>query len=285
MSLAFPNTVLNTIVAEAIDELADALEGASGADIAEKVTAVVADAYTGNKQVCFGGDNYSDEWHAEAEQRGLKNLRTTPDALPEVLADATVEAFGKYDVLSERELESRYEVWVEQYVIRANIEAETTAAIARTLLLPAVLRHLALIEAAELPGLADEVRPLAEEFIEAIRGARGRERLPGRGRGAGAGGLRPRQPAGRHGEGPRGGGPAREARGRRPLAAAEVQRDPVRALGAARLVIGLFTRAGHGAGLMASRARRSGQRAVTARRSGGGPRRGRHAGAIARVRW
>jgi glutamine synthetase len=169
MSLAFPNTVLNTIVAEAIDELADALEGAQGADIAEKVTAVVKDAYSGNKQVCFGGDNYSDEWHSEAEQRGLKNLRTTPDALPEVLADSTTAAFGKYDVLSERELESRYEVWVEQYVIRANIEAETTATIARTLLLPAVLRHLALIESAEVPGLADEVRPLAEEFAEAIR--------------------------------------------------------------------------------------------------------------------
>ena len=76
-------------------------------------------------------------WHAEAEQRGLKNLRTTPDALPEVLADSTTGAFGKYEVLSERELESRYEVWVEQYVIRANIEAETTATIARTLLLPA----------------------------------------------------------------------------------------------------------------------------------------------------
>jgi glutamine synthetase len=169
MSLAFPNTVLNTIVAEAIDDLADALEGASGADIAEKVTAVVGEAYANNKQVCFGGDNYSDEWHAEAEQRGLKNLRTTPDALPEVLADATVAAFGKYEVLSERELESRYEVWVEQYVIRANIEAETTAAIARTLLLPAVLRHLALIDAAEVPGLADEVRPLAEALADSIR--------------------------------------------------------------------------------------------------------------------
>ena len=127
------------------------------------------DAYLENKQVLFGGDNYSDEWHAEAEQRGLKNLRTTPDALPEVLADTTIEAFGKYEVLSERELESRYEVWVEQYVIRANIEAETTAAIARTLLLPAVLRHLALIDSAEVPGLAEEVRPLAEELAERVR--------------------------------------------------------------------------------------------------------------------
>src|SRR3712207_5492426 len=81
MSLAFPNTVLNTIVAEAIDELADKLEaelGSGGSDLAEAVNAVVKDAYNESKKVIFGGDNYSDEWHAEAEQRGLKNLRTTP---------------------------------------------------------------------------------------------------------------------------------------------------------------------------------------------------------------
>ena len=87
---------------------------------------IVKESYPANKQVCFGGDNYAEEWHAEAEQRGLKNLRTTPDALPEVLTDQTVAAFENYDVLSKRELESRYEVWVEQYAIRANIEAETT---------------------------------------------------------------------------------------------------------------------------------------------------------------
>ena len=98
---------------------------------AEAVIEIVKEAYAANKQVCFGGDNYAEEWHAEAEQRGLKNLRTTPEALPEVLADQTVAAFENYDVLSKRELESRYEVWVEQYAIRANIEAETTASIAR----------------------------------------------------------------------------------------------------------------------------------------------------------
>ena len=92
----------------------------------EAVIEIVKESYTANKAVCFSGDNYSEEWHAEAEQRGLKNLRTTPDALPEVLAEDTVAAFEKYDVLSKRELESRYEVWLEQYAIRANIEAETT---------------------------------------------------------------------------------------------------------------------------------------------------------------
>jgi glutamine synthetase len=171
MSLAFPNTVLNTIVAEAIDELADQLEaelGKGGADLAEAVNAVVKDAYTGSKRVIFGGDNYAEEWHAEAERRGLKNLRTTPDALPEVLSEDTVQAFGKYEVLSHRELESRFEVWSEQYTTRANIEAETAAMIAKTMLLPAAMRHVALVEAAGLDAIAAEVRSLTSEFAEAI---------------------------------------------------------------------------------------------------------------------
>ena len=171
MSLAFPNTVLNTIVAEAIDELADKLEselGSGGSDLAEAVNAVVKDAYTESKRVIFGGDNYSEEWHAEAEQRGLLNLRTTPEALPEVLTDQTVAAFEKYEVLSHRELESRFEVWAEQYTIRANIEAETAASMARTMLLPAALRHVALVEAAGLDTLAAEARSLTSEFAEAI---------------------------------------------------------------------------------------------------------------------
>jgi glutamine synthetase len=169
-SLAFPNTVLNTIVAEAIDELADQLESemGSGADLAEAVNAVVKDAYTTSQRVIFGGDNYAEEWHTEAERRGLANLRTTPDALPEVLSEQTVAAFEKYEVLSHRELESRFEVWTEQYTIRANIEAETAAMIARTMLLPAGMRHVALVEAAGLNALAAEARTLVGEFAEAI---------------------------------------------------------------------------------------------------------------------
>ena len=166
-SLSFPNTVLNTIVAEAIDELADELESGSG-DLDERVFAVVKNAYGSSKRIVFGGDNYTDEWHSEAESRGLKNLRTTPDALSEVLADSTVSAFEKYEVLSHRELDSRYEVWLEQYVIRANIEAETAASMARTMLLPAALRHVALVEAAGMDELAAETRTLVSEFVEAI---------------------------------------------------------------------------------------------------------------------
>jgi glutamine synthetase len=169
-SLAFPNTVLNTIVAEAIDELAGNLEAktSGGADVAEAVIEVVKESYSANKLVIFDGDNYAEEWHREAEQRGLKNLRTTPDALPEVLSDSTVAAFENYNVLSERELESRYEVWVEQYAIRANIEAETTYSIAQTLILPAALRQLALITDAGVSALEGEIRELVDELVAAL---------------------------------------------------------------------------------------------------------------------
>ncbi len=169
-SLAFPNTVLNTIAAEAIDDLADQVEKkvANGDSIEEAVKAVVKDSYSANKQIIFGGDNYDEAWHAEAEKRGLKNLKTTPDALPEVIAPSTVEVFSNYEVLSERELESRYEVWLEQYVSNANIEAETAAAIAKTMILPAALRQLQLGDGINIDGLNAEVRGLATDLIEGI---------------------------------------------------------------------------------------------------------------------
>ena len=170
MSLAFPNTVLNTIAAEAIDELAGKLEAKLGGGTAmpEAVMEIVKDSYLANKVVCFGGDNYSEEWHAEAEQRGLKNLRTTPDALPEVLAPDTIAAFEKYKVLNERELHSRYGVWLEQYSIRANIEAEGTFSIGQTMLLPAGLRQLALISDAGVSALEGEVRELVDELVSTL---------------------------------------------------------------------------------------------------------------------
>jgi glutamine synthetase len=170
MSLAFPNTVLNTIAAEAIDELAGQLEAklSSGAGMPEAVMEIVKDSYLANKVVCFGGDNYSDAWHAEAERRGLKNLRTTPEALPEVIAADTVTAFEKYSVLNERELHSRYDVWLEQYSIRANIEAEGTFSIGQTMLLPAGLRQLALISEAGVSSLEGEVRELVDELVSTL---------------------------------------------------------------------------------------------------------------------
>jgi glutamine synthetase len=174
-SLGLPNTVLNTIAAEAIDSLAEDLENKvnAGSSLEEAVIAVVKDAWAANKQVVFSGDNYSDEWHAEAEQRGLANLRTTPDALPYLIDEQTVTVFSNYDVLSERELEARYEVLVEQYSTTINIEAETAASIARTSLLPAAIGHLARInaagEGAGLDTLRTEISGLIDEFVPAIK--------------------------------------------------------------------------------------------------------------------
>ncbi len=170
MSLAFPNSVLNTIVAEAVDELAESVKAKldSGVEVADAVVDVVKDSYSANKAIIFGGDGYSDEWHAEAQTRGLKNLRTTPEALPEVVSDQTVAAFEKYNVLSRRELESRCEVWLEQYAVQANIEAETTSTIARTLLLPAALRHQRLVDEAGVEDLRVENRDMVQALVAAI---------------------------------------------------------------------------------------------------------------------
>jgi glutamine synthetase len=167
MSLAFPNTVLNTIVTEAIDDLAGKLKRKldAGQEMPEAVMEIVKDSYLANKVVCFSGDGYSEEWHQEAERRGLKNLKTTPDALPEVIADSTVKAFEEYNVLSRRELESRYDVWVEQYAMRANIEAEETFSIGQTMILPAGLRQLALISDAGVSALEGEIRELVDDLV------------------------------------------------------------------------------------------------------------------------
>jgi glutamine synthetase len=172
MSLSFPNTVLNTIVAQAIDELADELEREleGGAELEAALWPILQRSYAANKQITFGGDNYAPEWHEEAEQRGLLNLRATPDALPYLMKGDSVSLFSDYAVLSERELESRYEVFLEQYVTRINIEAETVASIARTMLLPAAARHLTILLKAQLPELAEETSELIEQLSEAIKG-------------------------------------------------------------------------------------------------------------------
>jgi glutamine synthetase len=171
MSLSLPNTVLNTIVAEAIDQLAGELEKQleGGGDLEAALRPILQRSYAANKQIVFGGDNYSEEWHAEAEQRGLLNLTATPDALPYLVSEETVALFSEYGVLSRRELDSRYEVFLEQYVTRLNIEAETAAAIARTMLLPAAARHLAVLLEAQLSELASETSDLIDQFTSAIK--------------------------------------------------------------------------------------------------------------------
>ncbi len=170
-SPSFPNTVLNTIVAESVDDLSAKLTTAlkkQGATLEKAVTAVVKDVWANNKQVVFDGDGYSEEWHKEAAKRGLANLKSTVEALPWLTNKQTVAAFKKYKVLSKRELESREEVFTEQYVTNINIEAETAASIARTMLLPAVVRYLNELRASGLDELVGEVEPLVKEFHFAL---------------------------------------------------------------------------------------------------------------------
>jgi glutamine synthetase len=174
MSLSLPNTVLNTTAAQAVDALADKLETAieGGASIEEAVLAVVKDNWLANERIVFSGDNYTEEWHAEAEKRGLANLSQSPDALPWLIEPSTVEVFEKYEVLSERELHSRYDVSLEQYITTINIEAETAASIARTMLLPAAIRWLATLQGvaggAGIARLTEESAGLVDGLVETI---------------------------------------------------------------------------------------------------------------------
>ena len=136
MSLSLPNTVLNTIVAQAIDELADALATGSGRRPRSRrpCRGRARTSYANDKRIVFEGDNYSDEWHAEAER--ARPAEPAHDAGRAAAADRQTRrsrCSSEYEVLSERELQSRYEVFVEQYVIELNIEAETAASIARTM--------------------------------------------------------------------------------------------------------------------------------------------------------
>jgi glutamine synthetase len=156
-SISFPLTVLNTITAEAIDDLASKLEDKLGKKRSKKaveaaVRDVVAESIREHKAIVFNGDGYSDAWHREAvEDRGLLNLKTTPDALATITDDKNVAVFERYDVLSAPELESRAEILSEQYALTLNVEAATTESIAKTLVLPAAVRYLAeLGEAAEV---------------------------------------------------------------------------------------------------------------------------------------
>jgi len=143
-SVSFPATVLNTIMAESLDELVNTLEGElkNGTSFEEALSKLIAGEIRRVKHVIFNGDGYSDEWHQEAERRGLLNLRTTLDALETLHGEKNAALFEKYGVLSHRELESRIEVVYDQYFKTVNIEGETAADIAATMILPAAVGYL-----------------------------------------------------------------------------------------------------------------------------------------------
>jgi glutamine synthetase len=142
-SIAWPNTVLNTMVAESLDHMANEIEKLtkSGTPVLEAAQKVTRQVLTENQRVLFNGDNYSKEWHDEAERRGLPNLKNTIEALPPLVDKETKELFAKYNVLLEDELVSRYTIMLEGYCKTINIESLLTASIATTMILPAALEY------------------------------------------------------------------------------------------------------------------------------------------------
>jgi glutamine synthetase len=142
-SIAGPNTVLNTIVAESLDFIATTLEAdvKAGKDFNKALQTLLSGIIKQHKRVVFNGDGYTESWHAEAEKRGLPNFKSTTDAMPALIAKDSIDLFTKYKVLSERELHSRYEIYLENYKKTVNIEAQMTALIGKTMILPAAIRY------------------------------------------------------------------------------------------------------------------------------------------------
>lgn len=131
-SVACPNIMLNTIVAEEFSQFAEQLE--SG----KKPMDIVRDTIKNHKRIIFNGNNYSEDWVKEAERRGLLNLKTTPDALPHYVDEKNVELFEKHNVYTREEIVSRYEILVENYNKTLNIEAKTMVSMVRSDIIPAV---------------------------------------------------------------------------------------------------------------------------------------------------
>src|SRR5690606_6656719 len=134
-SIAGPLVAMNTIVAESLDYCATRLEEATKGDpskLNSAIQALLTDIINEHGAIIFNGDGYSEAWHQEAERRGLLNLKTTPEALPELLKPEVEELFEKYGVLSKRELHSRFDIYIEQYCKTLAVEATLTLKMART---------------------------------------------------------------------------------------------------------------------------------------------------------
>ena len=142
-SIAGPMVTINTILAEALDYLATELEALvdAGTEFNTAVQTVLQKVITDHGKVVFNDDGYADAWQVEAAERGLPNLRTTLDALPELITEESMELFSKYGVFNHREMHSRYEIALEQYILAIDVEAELTLEMATTMILPAAVRY------------------------------------------------------------------------------------------------------------------------------------------------
>jgi len=136
--------ILNTVVAESLDYVATAIETAmkGGKPLNAAVADILGAIAKDNLAVVFNGNGYSTEWHEEAAKRGLPNLKTTVDSIPVLQAPEVIALFDKYKVLTPRELHSRYEVSIEHYCKTVNVEAKLVLNMARTMVIPGVLRYL-----------------------------------------------------------------------------------------------------------------------------------------------
>jgi glutamine synthetase len=173
---AWPMTVLNTIAAESLDYIANQLEKAAGAKptpekLAAAVRTVLQKIVKEHKRVIFNGDGYDQAWHDEAAKRGLPNLRNSVDAYEVIGSKKSADVFKKYKIFTKAECESREHIHIEKYVKQVLIEAETAILMARTLILPAVVRQQTeLAEAVSVTEAADvdpgELRRQLEDFNE-----------------------------------------------------------------------------------------------------------------------
>jgi glutamine synthetase len=167
-SVAGPMVTLNTIMAEALDHIATWLETAvaDGTEFNAAVQKLLEEIITDHGAVVFNGDGYSPDWQVEAAARGLPNLRTTLDALPELISESAMELFSRYEVFSHREMHSRYEIGLEHYALSIGVEARLTCEIGTTVVLPAAVRHQTEIAvnlgALTAAGVEADTAPLAE---------------------------------------------------------------------------------------------------------------------------
>ena len=161
-SVANPNIVLNTAVAEALDQFAKELEGVSPEGMEQAVHELIKRAIKKHKRVIFNGNGYTDEWIEEAADRGLFNLKSTPDALPMWITEKNVELFTSHKIFTKEELHSRYEIWLENYSKTINIESNTMAEMVQKDLLPSVLTYMeqiastASMKTSVVPGISTE---------------------------------------------------------------------------------------------------------------------------------
>ena len=141
-SVANPNIILNTAVAECVHQFAEQLKDVPEDKMEDAIHELIKKTIIDHKRVIFNGNGYTDEWIEEAEKRGLFNLKSTPDALPQWIADKNIELFTKYHIFTKEEIESRYEIWLESYSKILNIESNTMVEMVQKDFLPSVFAYI-----------------------------------------------------------------------------------------------------------------------------------------------